>query len=86
MLVYRITIVKIDLRNLVTFEENRSRQTEVSTQYVCERVQHTIFQRVKSHNSGTTKGKIVKKYTYTRTTIPENLVKFEQYWLRQSGG
>lgn len=75
------------IRNLVKFEESRLRQTEVNTQHVCETVQHTIFQRVKSHNSGTTTGKIVKKYTNTRTTIPENPVKFEQHWfIRQSGG
>lgn len=72
----------ICIRNLVKFEESRLRQSEVSTQHVCESVQHTIFQRVKSHNTGTTKGKIVKKYTNTRTTIPDNLVKFEQYWFK----
>lgn len=38
----------------------------------------------KSHNTGTSDVKIVIKYTDTRITIPNNLVKFEYYW--SSGG
>ena len=72
MLVYRITIVKnrpfwnTIPNNLVKFEGNRLKKTEVSTQHVYKHVQQTTFQRVKSHNSGTSKVKIFQKYAHTQ--------------------
>jgi hypothetical protein len=49
-------------------------------------VLHFCFSRIhqiKSHNSATTEVKIIKKCTDPQTTIPNHLVKFEQYWSMQ---
>jgi hypothetical protein len=42
-----------------------------------------LFHQIKSHNSATTEVKIIKKCTDPQTTIPNHLVKFEQYWSMQ---